>query len=83
LRGIDVHTLMAKVSQQSHDQDLPPLAFGCAEEPVLYPDSEDAELDNELAAPQVAWLQGNVSPRFVDAAVAALSRLGTSPTAQA
>jgi uncharacterized Zn finger protein len=77
LRGIDLHGLLAKVNQAGHDPDQPPLAFGCAEEPVLYPDSEDAELDNELQPAQVAWLQGTVSAPFVDAALAALERLGS------
>jgi uncharacterized Zn finger protein len=79
LRGIDLHALLAKVHQAGPDPEQPPLAFGCAEEPVLYPDSEDAELDNELQPAQVAWLQGTVSAGFVDAAMAALARLQSPP----
>lgn len=76
LRGIDLHGLLAKVKQTGTDPDQPPLAFAAAEEPVLYPDAEDADLDNALASHQVKWLLGTSSPRFVDAALAALSRLG-------
>jgi uncharacterized Zn finger protein len=75
LRGIDLHGLLAKVKQTGTDPDQPPLAFTAAEEPVLYPDAEDADLDNALATPQVKWLLGTSSPRFVDAALAALARL--------
>jgi uncharacterized Zn finger protein len=82
LRGIDLHGLLAKVKQTGTDPDQPPLAFTAAEEPVLYPDAEDADLDNALATPQVKWLLGTSSPRFVDAALAALARLD-GPAARA
>jgi uncharacterized Zn finger protein len=67
LRGIDLHGLLAKVRQQTADHDLPPLAFGAPEEPVLYPEAEGADLDAALSQTQVRWLLGDVSPRAVEA----------------
>lgn len=81
LRGIDLPGLLAKVNQTGPDPDMPPLAFGAAEEPVLYPDAEDADLGNDLAPPQVKWLLGAVHSRFVAQAIAALERVVPKPAA--
>jgi uncharacterized Zn finger protein len=67
LRGIDLHALLAKVRHSEPDKDLPPLAFGAPEEPVLYPEAEGADLDGALTPAQVRWLLGEVSPRTVAA----------------
>jgi uncharacterized Zn finger protein len=75
LRGIDLHGLLAKVRQQATDQDLPPLAFGAPEEPVLYPEAEGADLDAALSPTQVRWLLGDVSPRAVEAVKTRLEAL--------
>ena len=75
LRGIDLHGLLAKVRQQATDQDLPPLAFGAPEEPVLYPEAEGADLDTALSPTQVRWLLGDVSPRAVEAVKTRLEAL--------
>ena len=75
LRGIDLQGLLAKVRQTDADGDLPPLAFGVPEEPVLYPDAEDADLDQSLNPPALRWLLGEASPRAVDAALRALAAL--------
>jgi uncharacterized Zn finger protein len=72
LRGVDLHTLLAKVQQLKPDDDLPPLAFGVPEEPVLYPDAEDADLGQALGNVQVRWLLGDVPTRLVDAVLLAL-----------
>lgn len=72
LRGIDLHDLLAKVRHKGLDPDLPPLAFGAPEEPVLYPEAEDADLDGTLSPAQVRWLLGAVSQRTVAAAEQAL-----------
>jgi hypothetical protein len=79
LRGIDLQLLLAKVQQSVPEGDLPPLAFGVAEEPVLYPDAEDADLGQSLGPSQVRWLVGDVSQRHVDAALEALARLPAEP----
>lgn len=83
LRGIDLQTLLAKVQQVAPDQELPPLAFGVPEEPVLYPDAEDADLSQGLTPAQVRWLNGDVSSRLVEAALNALAAMPATrmPTA--
>ncbi len=80
LRGVDLQALLARVRQSSPDEDLPPLAFGVPEEPVLYPDAEDADLGQSLGSAQVRWLVGDVPQRFVDAALKALAALPAEPT---
>lgn len=75
LRGVDLHALLAKVHQSTPDGDLPPLAFGVPEEPVLYPDAEDADLGQGLTTSQVKWFVGDISARLVDAVLQALDRL--------
>ena len=81
LRGVDLHGLLAKVKQVEPDQELPPLAFGVPEEPVLYHDAEDADLDQQLGLGALRWLVGDLSQRHVDAALAALDRLSDQPPA--
>ena len=79
LRGIDLHAMLAKVRQTGADPDLPPLAFGAPEEPVLYPEAEDADLDATLSRSQVRWMLGVVHDRVVDAAIRALDKLDPPP----
>lgn len=79
LRGVDLHALLAKVHQSTPDGDLPPLAFGVPEEPVLYPDAEDADLGQGLTTTQVRWFVGDISSRLVDAALQTLDRLPATP----
>ncbi len=75
LRGVDLHKLLTDVHAASAEGDLPPLPFGVPEEPVLYPDAEDADLGQCLSRPQVRWLIGEVSTRFSEAALDALDAL--------
>ncbi|HEX5052612.1 MAG TPA: hypothetical protein VFZ65_12625 [Planctomycetota bacterium] len=75
LRGVDLSALLAKVHQSHPDGDLPPLAFGVPEEPVLYPDAEDADLGQSLGRAPVRWLVGDVPQRLVDASLQALAAL--------
>jgi uncharacterized Zn finger protein len=83
LRGIDLHGLLAKVRHAGVDPDLPPLAFGAPEEPVLYPEAEDADLDASLSPGQVRWLLGEASPRALAAVQKALADLASSPAVAA
>lgn len=83
LRGVDLHGLLAKVKQSEPDADLPPLAFGVPEEPVLYPDAEDADLGQSLGPAGIRWLLGDVSPRAVEATLRALAELSVAPAAPA
>ncbi len=43
------------------------MAFGAPEEPVLYPEGEDGDLDSVLTAAQTAALLGDLSPLVADA----------------
>lgn len=61
--------------------ELPRLVFGVPEEPVLYPDAEDADLDQQLGLGALRWRVVDVSQRHVDAALAALDRLPAEPPA--
>ena len=80
LRGVDLQALFAKVRQTEADGDLPPLAFGVPEEPVLYPDAEDADLGQPLGAVQVRWFLGELPQPLVDAVLAAVDALpATAP----
>lgn len=81
LRGADLHALLARVRQQAPEQEHLPLPFGAPEEPVLYPEAEDADLDSAMSSQQTAWLLGEVSPRLFDAALQALQRVETPPPA--
>jgi uncharacterized Zn finger protein len=79
LRGVDLHGTLAKVKQTEPDTELPPLAYGVPEEPVLYPDAEDADLDQSLGLQALRWLVGDVSPRAVYATLEALNALQDEP----
>ncbi len=79
LRGVDLQAMLARVHQTEPDGDLPPLAFAVPEEPVLYPDAEDADLGQSLPPVQVRWFTGAVSQPCVDAALQALDKLSTEP----
>ena len=79
LRGVDLQAMLAKVRQTEPDADLPPLAFGVPEEPVLYPDAEDADLGQSLGPAQVRWFTGAVPRACVEAALQALAALPLVP----
>lgn len=80
LRGVDLQAMLSKVNQTEPDGELPPLAFAVPEEPVLYPDAEDADLGQSLSPMQVRWFDGAISARCVDAALKALDALPTTPS---
>ena len=81
LRGVDLQAMLAKVRQTEPDGDLPPLAYGVPEEPVLFPDAEDADLGQSLQPAQVRWFTGALAQRCVDATLKALADLSLTPPA--
>lgn len=86
LRGVDLQGMLAKVHQTEPDGELPPLAFAVPEEPVLYPDAEDADLGQCLQPMQVRWFDGALAERCAQAALQALAALpetAPAPVAQA
>lgn len=69
LRGVDLRDLLDRARSSEPDPELPPLAFGADEEPILYPEGEEGDLEFTLSAGQSAQLLGVMSP-LVDEAVA-------------
>lgn len=78
LRGVDLQALLAKVRQTETDAELPPLAYGVPEEPVLFPDAEDADLGQTLSSMQVRWFTGALADRCAEAALKALHGLSAT-----
>lgn len=78
LRGVDLQALLAKVRQTEPDGELPPLAYGVPEEPVLFPDAEDADLGQTLSSMQVRWFSGAIADRCAEAALKALHGLSAT-----
>ena len=72
LRGVDSRELLNRAQSSEPDPDLPPLAFGADEEPVLFPEGEEGDLDFVLSQGQVASLLGIWPLSVHDAARAAL-----------
>lgn len=74
LRGVDLHRLFS-LAKSSGQEGLPDLAYGATEDPVLYPEGEEGDLDSTLDAAQIAQLLGERTPRVAEAVRAALARL--------
>lgn len=82
MRGVDLGNLLEQ-ARQSNDDDLPPLAFGASEEPILFPEGEDGDLENILTPGQSRRLLGVLSPHVGDAVEAAIQTyLDSPPSAQ-
>lgn len=73
LRGLDLQSLLEKVRGSNAGEELPALAFGATEEPLLYPDAEDGGLDYPLSRGQVAQLLGLVPDRVERAVAGAMA----------
>lgn len=58
LRGVDLRAILEAASRPHEAGELPPLAFGAKEEPVLFPEGDDVELDVALTISQVRNLLG-------------------------
>ncbi len=67
MRGVDLHALL-EMAKRGSGADLPPLAYGASEEPVLFPEGEEGDLENTLTPGQTRRLLG-VSTRHVGGAV--------------
>ncbi|HLU40443.1 MAG TPA: hypothetical protein VK081_13750, partial [Planctomycetota bacterium] len=78
LRGGNVRTLLEKVAEASR-ADLPPLAFGTREEPVLFPEAGDGDLDNALTREQTHSLLGTSAAAIYPAVDAMLRALEEPP----
>lgn len=67
LRGVDLRDLLEKARTTSLDEDLPPLAFGATEEPVLFPEGEEGDLDYILGQGQIRHLLGLLPTELIEA----------------
>lgn len=78
LRGVDLRDLLTQ-AQKAVAEDLPPLAFGAREEPVLFPDGQGADLGSALTPGQVRSLVGGHQKTMreeLEAAIAAFAGAG-------
>lgn len=73
LRGVDLRQLLEDASQDVHGADLPPLAFGAREEPVLFPEGEDGDLDSALTPSQISSLLGRQQVSLFEELAGAIS----------
>ena len=65
LRGVDLRYLLEEAQKTAAEADLPPLSFGSVEEPVLFPEGEEAELDSALGDGEVRDLLATHQPQLV------------------
>ncbi|MEO0478145.1 MAG: hypothetical protein AAF196_01565 [Planctomycetota bacterium] len=59
LRGVPLRDLLEQAERQPDGDELPPLALGAKEEPVLFPEGERGELDMVLSVGQIRSLLGS------------------------
>jgi uncharacterized Zn finger protein len=80
LRGGNVRELVERARSGAR-HDLPPLAFGASEEPVLFPEAGDGDFDSALTREQTLSLLGTATPATfaaVDAMLTALEQTQAS-----
>ncbi len=83
LRGVDLRQLLEDAAKELHGVNLPPLAFGAREEPVLFPEGEDGDLDTVLTPGQVSSLLGRQQVALIEELTAAIEAYASLPTVQA
>ena len=71
MRGVDLAALLDQARRGS-GEDLPPLAFRAREEPILFPEGEEGDLENTLTPGQSRRLLGVHTPQIEAAVGAAL-----------
>jgi uncharacterized Zn finger protein len=75
MRGIDLGALLDQARRGSAE-DLPKLAYGASEEPILFPEGEEGDFENTLTPGQSRRLLGVASPQ-IERAVANALRMYT------
>jgi hypothetical protein len=60
MRGVDLGGLL-DMARKGTGEDLPPLAYGASEEPILFPEGEEGDLENILTPGQSRRLLGVMS----------------------
>lgn len=81
LRGVNIRDLIEKATNTDVRHDGPALAFGAEEEPVLFPEAGDGDLDSSLTREQIASLVGLAPPSAYTAVAEALLALDQPPPA--
>jgi hypothetical protein len=71
MRGVDLAALLEQTRRGSGG-DLPPLSFGAREEPILFPEGEEGDLENTLTPGQTRRLLGVATPQVREAVAKAL-----------
>lgn len=74
LRGGNVRDLLEK-ARAAGRHDLPPLAFTASEEPVLFPEAGEGDLDTALTREQATSLLGTTTSELFDLVQSALAEL--------
>ncbi len=82
MRGGNVRNLLEKVTS-SVRHDLPALVFGSREEPLLFPEAGDGDLDNALMREQTGSLLGTMAATTIAAVDRMLSVLEAHETVEA
>ena len=82
MRGVDLGTLLDQ-ARRGGGEDLPPLAFGAREEPILFPECEEGDLENILSPGQTRRLLGVMSPQVEAAVHDAILAYAAGPEAEA
>ena len=81
LRGVNLRDLLDRASRPPAEGELPPLPFGCREEPVLFPEGADGELDDPFEAGQIRSLLGAHQSGQVETVSRMIDAYAASPTA--
>jgi uncharacterized Zn finger protein len=63
MRGINLPELLEQARRTSPDETLPSLAYGAHEEPILFPEGEEGDLETILTKGQIGSLLGVASPQ--------------------
>jgi uncharacterized Zn finger protein len=79
LRGVDLRKILEQASRAPEPGEMPPLSFGSREEPVLFPDGEEVDLDVALTIGQIRNLLGSHQSGKVQVVAAAIDALRSPP----
>lgn len=78
VRGVELRKLLNQAARPPEEGELPSLAFGAREEPVLFPEGEEGDLDESLSPGQVRQLLGAYQSAVLDVVDTAIRALGQS-----
>ncbi|MBK8980580.1 MAG: hypothetical protein IPM29_32150 [Planctomycetes bacterium] len=81
LRGVPLRDLLDKASRPPAEGELPPLAFGAREEPVLFPEGAGIALDTPLSQSEIRALLGSYQAGKIETVAAAIAAC-TAPAAE-